>query len=53
MTDEDIIRKKAQIEILEHLLVRLCNSELPEIGRIAIRRLINNIRKDVTGDTEN
>lgn len=47
-----IAEKKAQIQILEHLLVRLCNSELPEIGRIAIKRLIQNIRQDVTSNTE-
>ena len=53
MTDREYIEKKAQIIILEHLLVRLCNSELPEIGRLAVRRLINNLKKDVTPNTEN
>jgi hypothetical protein len=50
MTDYE--KKRAQIEILEHLLVRLCNSELPEIGRIAIKRLINTLR-NVTENAEN
>ena len=37
------IRLKAQIDILGYLLDHLCNSELPGIGRTAIKRLINNL----------
>jgi hypothetical protein len=34
---------KAQITILYFLLDHLCNGELPEAGRVAIRRLINRL----------
>lgn len=52
MTERELNDKKAQIRILEYLLTSLCNSELTEIGRVAIRRLILNLHKDVTGNTE-
>jgi hypothetical protein len=37
------IEYKAQINILGFLLDHLCNGELPEAGRRAIRKLINNL----------
>ena len=52
MSETEIIKKKAQVEILEFLLNHLCNSELPEIGRTAVKRLIRNINEDVTRNTE-
>lgn len=42
-----IIEKKAQIRILSHLLDRLCNGELPEAGRKAVRSLIANLNKEI------
>lgn len=41
------IEKKAQIKILYHLLDRLCNGELPEAGRKAVRSLIANLNKEI------
>lgn len=42
-----IVEKKAQIKILSHLLDRLCNGELPEAGRKAVRSLIANLNKEI------
>ncbi len=42
-----IVEKKAQIRILSHLLDRLCNGELPEAGRKAVRSLIANLNKEI------
>ena len=53
-----IIRKKAQIEILDFTLNNLCNSELSEIGRRAIKGIINRLSDDInelknkTSDTD-
>lgn len=41
------IEKRAQIRILYHLLDRLCNGELPEAGRKAVRSLIANLRNEI------
>lgn len=41
------VEKKAQIKILYHLLDRLCNGELPEAGRKAVRSLIANLNKEI------
>jgi hypothetical protein len=37
------IEYKAQITILYYLLEHLCNGELPEAGRLAVKKLINNL----------
>jgi hypothetical protein len=47
MNEIEIIEKRAQIKILYHLFDRLCNSELPEIGRKAIRGLINRLTEEI------
>ena len=39
--------KRAQIKILYHLLDRLCNGELPEAGRKAVKSLIANLNKEI------
>ena len=44
--------KRAQIKILYHLLDRLCNGELPEAGRKAVKSLIANLNKEID-DTRN
>jgi len=44
--------KKAQIKILYHLLDRLCNGELPEAGRKAVKSLIANLNIEIN-DTLN
>ena len=43
----NVIKKKAQIRILAHLLDRLCNGELPEAGRKAVRSLIANLNNEI------
>lgn len=43
----NINEKKAQIKILYHLLDRLCNGELPEAGRKAVKSLIANLNKEI------
>lgn len=47
-----VIEKKAQIRILSHLLDRLCNGELPEAGRRAVRSLIANLNKEINDISE-
>ena len=42
-----IVEKKAQIKILSHLLDRLCNGELPEAGRKAVKSLIANLNREI------
>lgn len=42
-----IIEKKAQVKILYHLLDRLCNGELPEAGRKAVKSLIANLINEI------
>ena len=37
------IEYKAQINLLGFLLDHLCNGELPEAGRKALRKLMNNL----------
>jgi hypothetical protein len=51
----EIVKKMAQIRILYHLLDRLCNGELPEAGRKAVRSLIANLNKEIDdiSSTEN
>jgi hypothetical protein len=46
MNEIRIIKKMAQITILFHLLDRLCNGELPEAGRKAVRSLIAQLNKE-------
>ena len=53
MTDLEIIEKKANIKLLSFLLDYLCNSELPETGRLAIKRLQTKYIQDVTTSVEN
>ena len=43
----NINEKKAQIKILYHLLDRLCNGELPEAGRKAVKSLIANLINEI------
>lgn len=42
-----VTEKKAQVKILYHLLDRLCNGELPEAGRKAVKSLIANLIKEI------
>ena len=44
---QTVNEKKAQIKILYHLLDRLCNGELPEAGRKAVKSLIANLNKEI------
>jgi hypothetical protein len=52
MTDKEFIEKRAQIKLLDHLLDHLCNAELSEIGRTAIKRLRTKYYQDVN-ETKN
>lgn len=44
---QTVNEKKAQIKILYHLLDRLCNGELPEAGRKAVKSLIANLNREI------
>jgi hypothetical protein len=48
MTDNDYIKKKAQIEILEYLMNHLCNVEMSDIGRTATKRIIKRLRDEIS-----
>jgi hypothetical protein len=39
MTDLECLEKKAQIKILSLMLEYLCNAELSEVGRVAVKRM--------------
>jgi len=56
MTDTECIKKKAQIEILSFMLEYLCNAELSETGRVAVKRmrqrLINEINETCNAKRE-
>jgi hypothetical protein len=48
--------KKAQIKILDYVINSLCTTELPELGRVAIRRIQVKLDKEIkneTSDTQN
>lgn len=48
--------KKAQIKILDLVINSLCTTELPELGRVAIRRIQVKLDKEIrneTSDTKN
>ena len=47
MNEIRIVKKMAQITILFHLLDRLCNGELPEAGRRAVKSLIAQLNKEI------
>lgn len=47
MNEIRIVKKMAQITILFHLLDRLCNGELPEAGRKAVKSLIAQLNKEI------
>ena len=46
MNETKNIKLKAQIDILSFLLDHLCNGELPEAGRKAVKVLISNLEKE-------
>jgi hypothetical protein len=52
MTETQIIEKKAQIQILSLMLDFLCNAELPEIGRLAVRRMRQRLINEIN-ETDN
>ena len=49
----DQSEKKAQIKILYYLFDHLCNSELPEIGRKAIRSIIARLTREIEDENSN
>jgi glutathionyl-hydroquinone reductase len=55
MTENEIkiIEKKAQIRILNHLFDHLCNSELPELGKKALRLKITRLNEEIDGLSSN
>jgi hypothetical protein len=44
----EIEKKQIEIKLLDFLLCYLCLSELPEIGRIAIKRLRNKYQNEIS-----
>jgi hypothetical protein len=44
--------KKAQIKILDCILNSLCLTELPELGRVAIRRIQVKLDKEIKNESE-
>ena len=52
MTDQEYIEKKAQIKLLDFLPTFLCNSELSEIGRIALKRLRNKYQEEIVKENK-
>jgi hypothetical protein len=47
MTESEEIEKRAQIRILNFLMAHLCNSELSQIGRLAVTRLIIRLQNEI------
>ena len=47
MNEIEETEKRAQIRILNFLLVHLCNSELSEIGRLAVKRLVIRLTNEI------
>ncbi len=47
MTGNKIIELKAQVKILGYQLDSFCNGELPEAGRKAVRKLMNNLTQQI------
>lgn len=47
MNENRIIEKRAQIKILAYLLDHLCNSELSELGRKAVRGLMSKLNEEI------